>query len=389
MGVGVGVGEGPLEGRERRCARAAPAVDGLVRVADRGDGRAGEERAQELELGVRGVLELVEEDDAEALPFDRGDVGEGASQPRCEGHLVGEVHRVPRRLEVGVAARHVHGHAPGPQRGGHVAQVLGEGPGSGPQRQGVEGPGTVPEVLLDGVQVDEVFGQLPREGEGRVGEGGLGEVEVADVTVEAHCRLVGELPGRGLREEADGGLDTEPHPVVGDDRAGVGVVGRDRRPSGEDVGRAGGRLRRCRRGPQPRLPQGPQATLDTRGQLTRGLAGEGQSEHLVRLDESVGHEPDDPGGHRLGLARPGAGDDEQRLHRRLDDGGLLGCRVVSEAEGSSDVDRAQPRWGRRVRQPRGLLQRRGLRKCRDREDAAHASAAPSGWAGHVRRTGHR
>ena len=52
-----------------------------------------------------------------------------------------------------------------------------------------------------------------------------------------------------------------------------------------------------------------QATPDALAQLGRGLAGEGQAQDLLGLDQIVGHQPDHPGGHGLGLARPGPGDD--------------------------------------------------------------------------------
>jgi len=53
------------------------------------------------------------------------------------------------------------------------------------------------------------------------------------------------------------------------------------------------------------------------------LAGEGQAQHLVRGDAAVGDQPDDPGGHRLGLAGSGTGDHRGRGEAGLDHGGLL------------------------------------------------------------------
>ena len=47
-------------------------------------------------------------------------------------------------------------------------------------------------------------------------------------------------------------------------------------------------------------------------------------EDLVGLGQAVGHQPDDTGGHGGGLARAGAGDDEQRAGARPGHRGLLG-----------------------------------------------------------------
>ena len=77
-----------------------------------------------------------------------------------------------------------------------------------------------------------------------------------------------------------------------------------------------------------------QPALDALGELARRLAGEGQAEHLVAPDDPVRDQPDDTRGHRLGLAAAGAGDDERRLERRLDDGRLLvGRRELPERGG--------------------------------------------------------
>src|SRR5947208_1013421 len=48
----------------------------------------------------------------------------------------------------------------------------------------------------------------------------------------------------------------------------------------------------------------------------------------VGADDPVGDEPDHPRGHGFGLPGSGSGDDERGLHRRGDDGGLLGGRPV-------------------------------------------------------------
>ena len=60
-------------------------------------------------------------------------------------------------------------------------------------------------------------------------------------------------------------------------------------------------------------------------------------EHRVGTDEPVGDQPHHPRGHRLGLARPGAGDDDGRRERRLDDRRLLGVGVGSPSSSLSSI----------------------------------------------------
>ena len=96
------VGELPGEPGQRRRTGAAPAVDRLVRVADRGHAdvaatRAGrpEQRPQHLQLGLRRVLELVEQHRPEPGPLRSPPMpGTGLRQPGRQRHLVAEVHRV-------------------------------------------------------------------------------------------------------------------------------------------------------------------------------------------------------------------------------------------------------------------------------------------------------
>ncbi len=91
-------GEVRREARQVRRARAAPAVDRLHRVADRGDRHrlavgAAEQRAQQDPLRVPGVLVLVEQRHAVALPLAAHDLRMGGRELRGERHLVGEVQR--------------------------------------------------------------------------------------------------------------------------------------------------------------------------------------------------------------------------------------------------------------------------------------------------------
>ena len=93
------IGELGRETGEGRGARSAPAVDRLVGVAD-GSHRdpavpGREERPQQDELGLGGVLELIEQHDPESGPLAGPDVGEPHRQPGCQRHLVGKVNGIP------------------------------------------------------------------------------------------------------------------------------------------------------------------------------------------------------------------------------------------------------------------------------------------------------
>ncbi len=78
----------------------APAVDGLVRVADRGHRvPVAEQPGQHDRLRDRGVLVLVEQHDPELLALGRPHLRLLRGEPRTELDLVGEVHEPEVRLE--------------------------------------------------------------------------------------------------------------------------------------------------------------------------------------------------------------------------------------------------------------------------------------------------
>ena len=113
---GVGVVRGAevvAEALQVAGGRAAPAVDRLVRVADRGHRVAGAvERAQQHELRVAGVLVLVEQDDAVLRPLPRAHVRHLARDPRGQRHLVAEVDRAELALAPRVRRHDRHQLAP-------------------------------------------------------------------------------------------------------------------------------------------------------------------------------------------------------------------------------------------------------------------------------------
>jgi hypothetical protein len=121
------------------------------------------------------------------------------------------------------------------------------------------------------------------------------EVHVAVVSVDDADRV---LPGHRLGDQLLARFEPEPQGVIGDDAARVRVVRRHGRLARADqVGvdnPAGGKR--------------PEPPPDPRRKLRRRFAGEREPQHLLRPDEFVCHQPDDPAGHRLGLAGTGTRD---------------------------------------------------------------------------------
>ena len=324
--------------------RAAPAVDRLVRVAHRGHRVAGaEQRAQQHELRVAGVLVLVEQHDAVLRPLPRAHVRHLARDPRGQRHLVAEVDRAQVALAPRVRRDDRHQLAPRRQplqvledlrarlAGARLAEVL------RPRRRRVHDPF---QLGGDVVDVQQVLGALAGQVEDGGGHRPGPDLDVRELAVPAAHEVVGELPRGGLAEQPGVRLEPEPQAVVGEQRGGVGVVGRD--------------LDRLRVGEHAPARQPAQPRPHPLAQLAGRLAGEREAEHLVRLDDAVRDEPDDARRHRLGLARAGARDDEQRCRRRLDDRGLLRRRLRTP-EDVRDPRRREPDLERSLdRKPRPL-----------------------------------
>ncbi len=202
-----------------------------MRVADRGDRdrrpRRDEERAQQLELRLGGVLELVEEHRPEPSALGDAHLLDLGGDPGGEGHLVGEVHGVARPLELLVALEDGDDRRALAQDADDVAHRVGALAGALALRDGLEGGDDGVEVRGEGRRADEVLGQLSREVDDRGGHGGLGLVDLVHRPVPRDDGLVGELPRGGLGEQPALGLDADPQPVLAHDPSGVRVVGRD------------------------------------------------------------------------------------------------------------------------------------------------------------------
>ena len=112
-------------------ARAAPAVDGLARVADRGHRvPAAEQRPQQHQLGVAGVLVLVEQHDLVAGALGRADLGVPAGDPGRQRHLVPVVEHLAGGLGRRVAADQRQKLLPGALGGDYLPNGRAIRPGS-------------------------------------------------------------------------------------------------------------------------------------------------------------------------------------------------------------------------------------------------------------------
>ena len=260
----------------------------------------GEQPAQQYQLGVAGVLVLVEEHHGEPGALPDPDVPDLGGEPGRERYLVTEVEYLALALAPQVGLDQRDEDPPGGEPGeplthgaGRTARLLAPGFGGQPLCPGDDPLEEVGHVAGH----DQVLGALAGEREHRLGHRGRSGVHLAHVPVPALHHLVGQLPAAGLGEQPGPGLDADAQPVVAQHRGRVGVVRRD-----------GHRLRLV---PVQTPPvQCAQAGAHPVGEFTRGLAGERQPEDLLGSNDPVGHQPDHAGGHGLGLARAGTGHHE-------------------------------------------------------------------------------
>ena len=277
-------------------ARPAPLVDGLAGIAHGRDRVAlGEHLLQEHSLRGRGVLVFVEKHEAIALAEFVADVGCHADNGEREAHLVGEVDAVLSELGFAELLNEAAQRCAQARRGEHVpADRL-------QTRQRLQ-------------PVDEVRG---------VGQESFGlEIELRECIVECEDSLdqghrgAAEVRQRQRRRPHDArredltstigqddrvGLETQAYAVIAQQATGEGVVRRDRGLDRAGVGKALG---------EQALAVGAQEeTACAREQLSGGLGGEGEAEHLIRKCKALHHEPQHPRRHDRGLARARSGDD--------------------------------------------------------------------------------
>ena len=204
---------------------AAPAVDRLGGVADRGDREAaavlgvgtGEERLQQVALRHRRVLVLVEQDDAEPLAQHRTHLGQEGElgAPR---HLVGEVHHPVVGLAGAVAVDEMAQLDALVRRGRGVAQHglrLGRGEELADHLV-VVGP--------HDLRLHQVLGQLGVEVHGLRDQARHVRGDVAQLAGIGLDRAGHALEAGRIGDEPQVRLDAQPQPVLGDEGAGERVV---------------------------------------------------------------------------------------------------------------------------------------------------------------------
>ncbi len=267
----------PTEREQVGGGGAPPAVDGLVVVADHGEvRRLPRQELEHLELGVVGVLELVDQDPAE--PLTQPGQGRRAFPQETEGpvDLVAEVHQAGLGQELLVGGVE-GGELEVPLR--LVALLVRRGP-----REAALGPGRVVlgrDVLVlgatdQGAKRPQVSGRVAQWPE-------ASQRQVEDPLAEEDDLLrLGEHPELRVEADLEGGIAQ--HPVA------EGV-------EGGDLGL--------------RVAVGDQLIHPLR-HLRRRLLGEGEGEDLLRPRALGGDQVGDAAREHGGLSGAGSGNDEER-----------------------------------------------------------------------------
>ena len=330
------------EAREVRGARAPPAVDRLVGVADRHHRLVGEERREQSRLHDARVLVLVEQHGAIPLAVGGDDLGMLLADGERERDLVGELDVAALLLRLGVGVGEVEQRR---QRVDDAERVDERGEVGALARRLDRQPPHLQEVARHGphvATVGDVLGERTAEREHRARDAVERCIEFDEPGVgrrgDDRSR---ELPGGCLAEHGRVGLAPDEHRVLAVDRAREGVVGSDRRG-----------LERIERDLGDALvDELCDALAHSLGELGGGLAREGQPEHLGHVDVAVREQPDDSVRHGLGLAAARARDDDRlAMGVGLDDGALLAGRRV-EPEPRGDLECAERGASARTRLP--------------------------------------
>ncbi len=156
-----------VDGEPPEVARAgaAPAVDGLARVTDRGHRMpAAEQGSQQHQLRVAGVLVLIEQDHLVAGPLGRADLRVPGRDPGRQGHLISVVEHLAGRLGRRVPLDQRQQLLPRPLRGYYLPNDRGY-----PPRQPVKLRGEPPAHGADVVRRAQVLGEIAGQLEHRRG----------------------------------------------------------------------------------------------------------------------------------------------------------------------------------------------------------------------------
>ena len=265
---------------------------------------------------MAGVLVLIQQHHVVTGPLGRGHLRVPAGDPRRQRDLIAVVEDLAGRLGADV---------PLDQREQLLTRPLGfdnfpNGPGYSP-RQRPELGGEPAAHRGDVAGLAQVLGQVAGQLEHGRGHRLRGPDDLVHGPVVGGHDRRRQLPGQGGRDQPHGRLEPLAQGVVTDQAPGVGVIGADHRIAGERVLRVVGAGRPGFGQACPAQPFQPGA--HPVGELGGRLPGEGEPEYPVRAHHPVGHQPDQPGRHRLALARPRAGHHRERPERRRDHRGLL------------------------------------------------------------------
>ena len=347
----------PVAEAEDVVDRGAPErVDGLVVIADHGDVamRLGEEPDQ-LGLGAVRVLELVHEDVAEPPRDLRTGGGRLAHEPQGERHLVAEVDAAvgrqqvlvrgvgPRELTLSPAVleRRIRGIAVslGGRRSDRLREV--RGLGRDPVREfPVRGRADV--LVLAPAEQRRKGTEEP----GRVAERAIGvELELEEVLAEEDHDL-------GTGQDTKVRRQPELERVLADQAVAERVEGRDRRV---------------------RVAVWDELVNADRHLLGR-LVRESEGEDLGRPGPTRRHEPGDPARDHLGLARPGAGHDEERAVVVGHGAELVRVQAVEQRR------EPRPGFGHQVR----IHDRDEVMPGRQLVQRGRLAPGPQPWSGHRR-----
>ena len=232
-------GKSAVDRPQVACARAAPAVDGLARVTDRGHRMAAAEQClQQHQLGVAGASGIIQQDHLVAGALGRPDLRVPAGDPGRERHLVRVVEHLARRLGRRIPVDQRQKLLPGPLGSDYLPNGRGDTPWQRIVLRG-EPPAHGGYVTRIAQVLGQVAGQLEQgRGHRLRGPGDL-----------VHRPVVGghdprrELPGQRGGDQPHGRLEPFAQGVVADQPPRVGVIGADHRVPAERVRRPGGLAR--------------------------------------------------------------------------------------------------------------------------------------------------
>ena len=279
---------------------------------------------------MAGVLVFVKQHHPVAGPQLLADLWMCRGEPGGRRHLRTEVHHLlcAHPGAEGVDERHQHA-APGlgvehvEQRAIRAAAAL-----TRPGGQGVHQPFEFDMGVTQLAGIDQVLGEFIGQRTHHRGDRGRTLVDGQRVRITADD-VEGQLPHLGFAEQPGVGFHRQQQPELAQQRPGESVVGTDHRGTGS-AGRLGAEV----------AGQPGQSGAHPAQQLPGRLTGEGQAEYLSRIGVAVGHQPHHPGGHGLGLARAGTGDDHQRAGLRGDHRDLL-VGGLRKPQRGSEFDRAE------------------------------------------------